>query len=54
MLGGAYMFSDFVTFFFGSNYEPNDFELTFALFVCLLFMYGLSEIISAIAKFIKG
>lgn len=54
MLGGACMFSEFVTFFFGQNYKPNDFELTFALFVCLLFMYGLSEIISAVAKFIKG
>lgn len=47
------MFNDFVTAFFGSGYEPNDFELTFALFVLLLLIYGLSELISAIMSFTK-
>ena len=47
------MFNDFVTAFFGSGYEPNDFELTFALFVLLLMIYGLSEVIGAIFKLVK-
>lgn len=45
------MYTQFINAFFGSGYEPNDFELTFALFVLVLFMYGISEIFSALGKF---
>lgn len=47
------MFNDFCTIFFGSSYQPNDFDLAFALIFLLLIFHGISAIIHSLRNGVK-
>lgn len=39
------MFNDFISVFFGNNYQPNDFDLCFALIFLMLIFHGVCALI---------
>lgn len=47
------MFNSFVELFFGQGYEPNDFELMFALIFFVLVFHGFCSLIEAIKGSMK-
>ena len=47
------MYSTFIEAFFGSGYQPTDFELTFALVVLILMIHGLSTLVYGLFKAVK-
>lgn len=47
------MFNDFCTMFFGSNYQPNDFDLAFALIFLMLIFHGISCLIKTLRNGVR-
>lgn len=47
------MFNSFCEIFFGTGYQPNDFELAFAFVFLLLIFHGISALINSLKNGVK-